>query len=467
MTVSPDSYPPEDVRDDFIPKDVYFSPEFAQLEERNLWPYVWQLACRLEEISEVGDYVTYDIVDDSIIVVRSSATAVKAYHNVCPHRGRRLADSCGHANTFVCRFHGWQFNLEGANTKVVDPADWGDRLQDGDIRLKEVKADLWGGFVFINMDPDCEPLSQFVAPIDDYCSKFEFDKLRFRWYKTTIVPANWKTILEFFNEFYHVQQTHGQLLPFTNDYSNSGGFGRHAAMWYPATGALPLSRSPRLPPKEEPDFRNFILNFVETFNRDLKAMVTERNYAATQRLRTEVEATASPIEVMNKWVQFQVEAAAADGSGWPQGLTAEYIDRSKLDWHMFPNTIYLHGFVDGVLWYRARPNGHDPESAIFDVWSLQRYGPGQAPPLQREYYADWRQGDWPLIFRQDFSNIGEVQKGLKSRGFTGARANPVQERAISHFHRTLREFLRDAPMASWKRRATRLAPAPAASAPLR
>src|SRR3546814_2210197 len=84
------------------------------------------------------------------------------------------------------------------------------------------------------------------------------------------MPANWKTVLEFFNEFYHVQQTHHQLLPFTNDYSHSDGFGRHAAMWYPATGALPLSRSPRLPPKDEPEFRNFVLEFVETFNRDLQ-----------------------------------------------------------------------------------------------------------------------------------------------------------------------------------------------------
>jgi phenylpropionate dioxygenase-like ring-hydroxylating dioxygenase large terminal subunit len=443
MSESP--YSPAEIRDDFVPKDVYFSKDFAELEAERLWPRVWQLACRLEEIPNVGDFVTYDIVDDSIIVVRTSASAVKAYHNVCPHRGRRLTEGCGHAEKFICRFHGWQYSLGGANIKVIDREDWGDCLKDEDIRLKDVRVDFWGGFVFINMDPDCEPLADFISPVDDYCSKFEFEKLRFRWYKTTIVPANWKAVLEFFNEFYHVQQTHQQLLPFTNDYSNSDGFGRHSAMWYPATGALPLSRSPRLPPKEEPDFRQYVLRFVETFNRDLKAMVTERNYLATQRLREEVPASAPPLEVMNKWVQFQIEAAMADGSGWPEGLTAEYIDRSKLDWHVFPNTIYLHGFVDGVLWYRARPNGRDPESSIFDVWSLQRYGPGKAPPLQREFYPNWKEGDWPLIFRQDFANLAEVQKGLRSRGFTGSRPNPVQERAITHFHRTLREFVRGQP----------------------
>jgi phenylpropionate dioxygenase-like ring-hydroxylating dioxygenase large terminal subunit len=444
------AFSPDEVRDDFVPKDVYFSTDFARLEADNLWPYVWQLACRLEEIPKVGDFVTYDIVDDSIIVVRDSETSIKAFHNVCPHRGRRLTEGFGHTRQFVCRFHGWRYDLSGANTRVVDKEDWGGCLKDAEIRLREVKTDVWGGFVFINMDPDCEPLAKFIEPVDEYCAKFEFEKLRFRWYKTTIMPVNWKTILEFFNEFYHVQQTHHQLLPFTNDYSNSDGFGRHAAMWYPATGALPLSRSPRLPPKAEPDFRNYVLQFVETFNRDLKAMVTERNYLATQRLREEVPADAPPMQVLIKWVQFQMEAAQADGSGWPEGLTPEYIERSKLDWHVFPNTIYLHGFVDGVLWYRARPNGRDPESCIFDVWSLQRYGPGKAPPLNREFYPNWQDGDWPLIFRQDFANLPEVQKGFRSRGFNGSRTNPVQERAISHFHRVLREFLRDM---SKKRRA--------------
>ena len=133
---------------------------------------MWQLACRLEEIPKVGDYVTYEIVDDSIVVVRTAEDRVKAYHNVCAHRGRRLTEGCGHMQKFVCRFHGWQYDLDGNNTKVVDRQDWGDCLKDADIRLKEVKSGTWGGFVFINMDPDCEPLAEFIdVPVDDYCSK--------------------------------------------------------------------------------------------------------------------------------------------------------------------------------------------------------------------------------------------------------------------------------------------------------
>ena len=436
-------YPTEEVRDDFVPKEVFYKQDFADFEAERLWPYAWQIACRLEEIPEIGDFVTYDIVDDSIIVVRSGKDSVKAYHNACPHRGRRLTEGTGNVKQFVCAFHGWRYDLDGKNIKVIDKKDWGGCLAADDIQLSPVQCDTWAGFAFINMDLKAEPIADFLAPVPEYCDKFEFEKLRFRWYKTAVMPANWKTVLGFFNEFYHVQQAHQQLLDFTNDYSQSGGFGRHGQVWYDAEGAVPFKRSPRLPPRPEPPLRQHLTDFAENYNRDLRAMLSERSYAAVQKLREEMSDDTPGEQVMTRWIELQIEAATADGSGWPAGLTAEYVEKSGLDWHVFPNTIFLHGLVDSVLWYRVRPNGHDPESCIFDVWSLERYGPGKAPPLQREFYTDWRQGDWGLIYEQDFMNIPEVQKGRKSRGFKGERTNPVQERAISNFHRELRRFMHD------------------------
>lgn len=444
MVTHSEKFSTSEVRDDFVPQEVYFSKDFARLEEEQLWPKVWQLACRLEELPNVGDYVTYEIVNNSIIVVRTSESTVKAFHNACSHRGMPLLPhGTGRVERFHCRFHGWKFNLDGVCTEVIDRHDWGDLLKDDEISLIEVKSDTWGGFVFINMDPNCQSLAEFLQPVDAYCSKFEFDKLRYRWYKSVIMPANWKLVLENFNEFYHVQQAHRQLLTFTNDVSSSGGFGRHGKVWFSAEGAVPLKRSDRLPPKDVPDFRELVLDFVEQYNRDLKAIVTERNYKASQRLRDEVEASASPMEVLTKWVEFQMAAADEDGAGWPKELTPEYIDKSGLDWHVFPNTIFLHGGVDGVLWYRVRPNGNDPDTSIFDIWALERFGEGKAPELKREFYSDWRDADWPLIYKQDFINLSELQQGVKSLGFRGLRTNPVQERVISNFHRVLRRFLKD------------------------
>ena len=114
-------------------------------------------------------------------------------------------------------------------------------------------------------------------------------------------------------------------------------------------------------------------------------------------------------------------------------LTPEYIAESGFDWHVFPNTAFLHPAIEAVLWYRFRPCGDDHEKCLFDVWSFERFAPGTEPKVEHQHFDDWRDGDFPLIFRQDFLNIPSVQKGMKSRGFKASRTSPVQERAVSHF----------------------------------
>lgn len=436
-------FPAEDVRDDLVPREDFLDPQFARCEAENLWPKVWQMACRLEEIPQVGSYLTYEILTDSIIVVRTGKNEVRAFHNACPHRGTLLTAGCGTAKQFVCSFHGWRYGLDGRCVHIVDEGDWNGRIRKENIELTSVQVGLWGGWVWINMDPNCQPLLKFLEPMRTKCERFELDKLRYAWYKTTVVPANWKTVIGAFIEFYHVQTTHRQMLVYTKDYSTSRAMGRHGWISYAESSGMPIGRSPRLPEKEEPDFRNYLFEYAEQFKNDLSAMQTNRAYKAVQRLRTEVAADASPAEVVTRWGQMVYEAALAEGSGWPEGLTPEYLNEAGFDWHVFPNTIFLPPAIEAVLGYRMRPNGNDHESCIFDIWSLERYAPGKEPPIKREFFADWEQGDWPLIFQQDFANIPKVQKGMRSRGFKGALTNPVQEQAIINFHRTLRRFMQD------------------------
>ncbi len=436
-------FPSEEIRDDFVPKTDILDRAFHELEKEHLWPKVWQIACRLEEIPEVGDYIVYEIIDDSIVVVRTGENEVSAYHNVCPHRGNLLVEGSGNVKQFVCSFHGWRFGTDGKNIKVIDRQDWGTCLSGGDTDLVTVKAGQWGGWVWINMDPDCQPLEQFLEPMQSMCARFEFEKLRPAWYKTVVVPANWKTTLGAFTEFYHVQTTHAQMLTYTNDYSISRAMGRHGWISYAGGTGIPVGRSPRLPPRKQTDFREYLFEYAEQFRDNLKAMQTERAYQATQRLRDEVPADAAPGEVLGKWGQFIYEAAMASGAGWPEGLTPEYISDSGFDWHAFPNTVFLHPAIEAVLWYRFRPLGDDHERCIFDIWSFERFAPGTEPAVRNEFFEDWRDGDFPLIFEQDFLNVFKVQRGMKSRAFKGSRTSPIQERAVSHFHRTLRRFIED------------------------
>ena len=434
----------DQVREDYVPKDAYISKEFLQLEGERLWSRVWQVACREEEIKKVGDYVTYDILDETITVIRSTPDTIRAYYNVCPHRGRRLTQGCGRTQQFVCRFHGWKWDLDGKTTDIIDEDDWGGCITKESMNLIDVRVDTWGGFVYINMDNNAESLKEYLAPVNELCSKFEFEKLRYRWYKTVIFPCNWKVMLEAFDEAYHVQQTHPQMLKYIQDYSSSGVYGKHSAFWYPplAEGKSRFEYSDRLGEKPHSDYRQYVLEYYKEMHEQLGAMVTPRSYdAVVSRLEAEVSADADATEVLTKVRQFQRDAAIEDGAGWPDDLTVEDIIASRVDWHVFPNQVFLHSAIDGVICYRARPNGDDPDSCIFDIWSLVRYAPGKEPKLKREFCADWTSQEWGRILMQDFANVGEVQRGMKSKGFKASRTNPVQEKAIFNFHKNLREFV--------------------------
>src|SRR5579864_7540557 len=102
-----------------IPAQRYYDPEFFELERKYFWPKVWQMACRLEEIPEIGDWVEYQILDKSVLVIRTRS-GIKAFHNACRHRGVRLGTGVGNcaAQGFVCPFHGWRWNMDGENTFV-------------------------------------------------------------------------------------------------------------------------------------------------------------------------------------------------------------------------------------------------------------------------------------------------------------------------------------------------------------
>jgi phenylpropionate dioxygenase-like ring-hydroxylating dioxygenase large terminal subunit len=433
----------EGIRPDFLPKDVYISPEVVGLEAKRLWPKVWQVACREEEIKGSGEFVTYDVAGQSIIVVRQPNGTIKALHNACQHRGRRLTEGAGRTSKFHCRFHGWQYELDGKIARVLDRQDWEGckHFEDDDISLKEVRVGTWAGFVYINMDPDAEPFEEFLTPVQEYINPFELQKMRYRWYKTTVLPCNWKTALEAFNEGYHVYATHPQLLEFTDDVTRTFNFGRHSMFAYP--NARPFGApSARLGKPMPDDIRHGLVGILKELDRTLKAMFSERSTHATTRLLEEVPAGTPPYEVLMKATEFQKEAAIAGGAGWPQ-LSFEQMGKAGADWHVFPNLVFLQT-ADAALVYRARPNGNNPDSCIFDIWSLVRYAPGTEPTLRREFYPDGTVNtaeNFGLILSQDFQNMGEVQRGMHSLGFTGSRTNPLQESSVTNFHKALYQYI--------------------------
>ena len=149
-----------------LPVARYTSREFARLEAEHLWPKVWQMAGREDQLRTPGEYFVYRILDWSIMVVRIDETTIKAYHNVCPHRATALAQGTGRfqLEQIVCPFHGWKWNLQGESTYVLYPGEFnGGCLKGEDVHLKEVHVHLWGGFIYINLDSSPVPWASAVA----------------------------------------------------------------------------------------------------------------------------------------------------------------------------------------------------------------------------------------------------------------------------------------------------------------
>ncbi len=176
-----------------IPVGRYLSREFHELEKTRLWSRVWQFACREEVLAEVGDTEVYDICDRSILLVRAAPgpDGIKAYYNACLHRGRTLRDGRGHVNELECPFHGFCWSLNGRLKRVPSAWDF-PQVRPGRFRLPEVRAGAWGGFVFVNPDPDCEPLADFLGELPTFFERWPLEDRYTRVHVSKVLKVNWK-----------------------------------------------------------------------------------------------------------------------------------------------------------------------------------------------------------------------------------------------------------------------------------
>jgi nitrite reductase/ring-hydroxylating ferredoxin subunit len=424
------------VRDDgFVPAARYTAAEFCEWELDRLWPRVWQVACREEELAGAGSYVEYSIGDESVLVVRGHDGGIRAFHNACLHRGTRLADGAG---TFAdgcirCPYHAWRYDLDGRLVEVVDRDEFAG-LPEG-LALAPVRAETFGGFVFVNLDPAAEALVEFLDPLPALLAPFRLERMRLRSYLTTIVDANWKAVVDAFNEGYHVQGLHPQILPWTDDVGIAyEQLGRHARY-----GRLPGARrelrpSPRLGlAPGDYDEGEILAGLVA----GLGGAFLGEERAAVDELRA---SGPPPGETLLEAYQGRRMRLLAERGVDVSGFTRDQMTSAE-DVHWFPNLVGPI-YPGSALLFRVRPLGRDPDRALKDTWVLEwprDEAAWEMPP--RRWYPDWRERRWGEITEQDYENLARVQRGMRSSGFTGARLNPRQEANILQMHRTIDRYL--------------------------
>jgi nitrite reductase/ring-hydroxylating ferredoxin subunit len=418
-----------------VPGERYTSQEFFDLEMERLWSRVWQIACREEELPNPGDFVEYTIGDKSILVVRSDANTINAFFNACPHRGTRLASGVGSFATsqIRCPYHAWRWDFDGEIVEVVDRHDYPVTMTDDLVCLGSVQVGRWGGFVFINMDPECESLESFLGEIPQRYASYRFDELRFRSYRTILFNSNWKTTVDSFNEGYHPQGLHPQMLTWFDD-SNFEyvQFGQHSG-YGSRERRQKMRPSPRLGlGPEDYDERELVAAQLDA----IRGLFTREDQAALSTMLKEGPPTGKDtMDVVNDMlIKAMRERYDLEGLTDDEVLTGGTI-------HIFPNLVGPLNPGNATL-YRVRPYGLDPDRSIMDYWALEWVPKGGQPrPIERKLYDDWSIKDWGEINNQDFGNFAEVTKGMHSGGFRGSVLNPVQEANLIHYQQVVDHYV--------------------------
>jgi phenylpropionate dioxygenase-like ring-hydroxylating dioxygenase large terminal subunit len=425
--------------------DAYISAEYARAERDKLWRKVWLQAGRVEDIRKAGDFLTFDILDDSVLIVRSKADTIQAYHNVCPHRGRRLVDTPmgarnarGRKPHFACAYHGWRFDLEGENTHVPYKEDWQGQLTGGCADLKKVNVDTWGGWIWINLDPDCEPLRDYLEPAASMLDPFELENMRCRWRKWGIFDCNWKVALEAFNETYHVQTTHPEFTKFGEFRGWARAQGKHSNIGYDAPKGMDKNQAAKLRVGSGADPRISTAEMQVFTWENANTNTTQTLVDASLRLVDELPEGTPGDQVLKHWLESARRDDEARGVIWPT-VDPAHVGESGTAWQIFPNFQIGHS-VNNALCYSARPLDGNPDKCIFEGAVYQLFPEGEEPETQWDFSAATAE-EWCYVLGQDFGNMAAVQQGMKSGGFSGPIPNPYMERSTANLHYNLAKYM--------------------------
>ncbi|CAN5612327.1 aromatic ring-hydroxylating dioxygenase subunit alpha [soil metagenome] len=194
-----------------LPARAYHEPAILAWERANILRRDWVMVGREEDVADPGTYILAELVGDQLIIVRGRDRVLRAFHNVCRHRGTAVAEEPrGKVVRFQCPYHAWIYDLDGTLIRAKHTDDLDDFSFEA-YGLASVGLETWQGFVLLNLDPDAAPLRAQLGDLVQHWSRFDFTTLRSAKRIEYDVAANWKFIAENYSECYHCPGIHPQL----------------------------------------------------------------------------------------------------------------------------------------------------------------------------------------------------------------------------------------------------------------
>jgi phenylpropionate dioxygenase-like ring-hydroxylating dioxygenase large terminal subunit len=409
---------------DPIPKERYTSPAFMQREWEQMWTRTWLLAAFESDLAEPGDYTTFEIGSESVLIIRQQSGEIIARYNVCQHRGNRLREpGMGHASSFTCLYHAWRYGIDGSLEYAQDPETFPQGCPKEKLSLRVVRCERWAGFVFINLDANAEPLRDFLDVIPEHLDPYHFEEMKILDDWTVAVDCNWKTSVDAFNEAYHIAGTHPDTLDINDDVDVPiDCYRRHSRMHLKLAVA-----SPRHPGhgKLNETIRE---HFLRTAGIDPDTFT-----GGADDVRPAIARAVREVQ------------GPALGADFSELSDAQLVD----DFHytLFPNVTF-NIFGRSAWMFIHQPHESDPNKMLFRFVNLLRAPAADIPRPEPAYFTlsdDFERepvGGGGKLLGQDFYNLPRIQRGMRSAGFDGLHLGDPELR-IRHFHAALDGYLND------------------------
>lgn len=432
-------WPQQSLRGHKLEGHRYTSREFFDREWEQMWTKVWLLLGREDEMPNAGDWQQEEVGPESILMVRQPDGGIKAFYNICQHRGQRLVSAPkGHARRFVCPYHSWAWTTDGELNFVQDADDFPQGNPCGKIRLKEMPCATFAGFVWINMDPDCVSLREFLGPVWDDWEVYGVETWQRYVARTTVAPCNWKVVMDNFNESYHVNTVHRPK-------------GAAVEKLRIHSGVDTSYKTTRFDMADQGHNRMIMLggyagpaiNKEGGIGEPLAGILRDWELDP-EDFRGRGEATREALQQARRRLGPQRGYHYFDKLNDSQ-LTDAY------HYTLFPN-FAVSLWVDGFHFLRARPHPTDPEQCIFDNWWYAPNPPGATDPVrttaglverdeqvEHEVFAVGEKS-MGLTIDQDLTVFPGQQLAMRSRGYQGSYL-AGQESRTQRLHELVDDYI--------------------------
>lgn len=418
-----------------VTTDRYTSRKYHERERELLWMRVWQVAGRADELPETGDWMEFRIFDQSFVIVRGEDDEIRGFVNACRHRGNALCSGRGRSNRFRCPYHRWQYDLSGRLLVVPRPDFEGTTEQfvgsKDDLGLVPVPVEVFAGFIFLNPDSEAAPLQEYLGDVAHLLAPYHLEEmvpvgLNVR----ESLECNWKVVMDAFQEGYHIQGIHPELVSAVDESKERYRFlGDHSVATAPFGASSLAAADPeqqleaiRALPATFPGVAEVLPRFEELVN-------THRQDGEAGRFAAGVTARS----LLQKATRETLTEKGLDVSG----LTDNQMSDNQF-YLLFPNFfLTIRASEATFIGAVPHPDG-DPNRCIWHVVAYMWLPPEMRAEHREQVTEVTEPGSFNyfLALQQDYEQMQRQQNGLRNKNL-GHMALTRQEVRLAYFHAAL------------------------------